>query len=187
MLTKYADFNLHVISNHTPYLQTLGFHGRIRVTTNENNDKVGQKCHMLHDQCCPALIENDAVRFENSLHNTHTKIRNETSTSREDWISEFTEPKEQGYWILTQKTDHQRTITNTESNSLSYMTLMNKCDCRHSNHNISYKILKLLSPKGHQAGDFPLDIDDTGPIRYRQHHMGTIIVIYTFKKTTTAV
>ena len=56
---------------------------------------------MLHDQCCPALIENDAVRFENSLHNTHTKIRNETSTSREDWISEFTEPKEQGYWILT--------------------------------------------------------------------------------------
>ena len=94
-------FNLHVISNHTPYLQTLGFHGRIRVTTNENNDKVGRKCHMLHDQCCPALIENDAVRFENSLHNTHTKIRNETSTSLEDWISEFTEPKEQGYWILT--------------------------------------------------------------------------------------
>ena len=94
-------FNLHVISNHTPYLQTLGFHGRIRVTTDENNGKVGRKCHMLHDQCCPALIENDAVRFENSLHNTHTKIRNETSTSREDWISEFTEPKEQGYWILT--------------------------------------------------------------------------------------
>ena len=35
------------------------------------------------------------------IYNTHTKIRNETSTSREDWISEFTEPKEQGYWILT--------------------------------------------------------------------------------------
>ena len=63
-------FNLHVISNHTPYLQTLGFHGRIRVTTKENKDKVGRKF-----TCCTTSAAKRSSRMTQSDSKTRSTTR----------------------------------------------------------------------------------------------------------------
>ena len=74
---QFYKLNLHVISNHTQYLQTLGFHGQIRVTSSDKNDKIGWNNHIVGWP----VLDGTHRKWDCTFQNAHTKLRNETSTS----------------------------------------------------------------------------------------------------------